>query len=103
MPHCYILHSEKVKKFYIGACHGSILSRIEKHNNKGYGNHRYTAIANDWELYLEIETEDYSQAIRIERKIKSMKSKVYIQNLKRYPEMIEKILIQTSRNIERKE
>ena len=90
MAHCYILRSEKLGKFYIGACNGSLAERIEKHNNHSYGNHRFTAKASDWELFLSIETNDYSHAIRIERKIKSMKSKIFIQNLKKFPELIQK-------------
>lgn len=88
---CYIIHSDKLDKFYIGACQESILERIEKHNEHTYGNHRFTSAAADWTLFLRIDATDYSQAIRIERKIKSMKSKVYIQNHKKYPDLIEKL------------
>jgi putative endonuclease len=34
--------------------------------------------------------------MKIERHIKKMKSKKYIQNLKKYPEMVEKLLIKNS-------
>ena len=95
MPYCYILHSDKLDKFYTGACNGSLESRIEKHNNHSYGNHRFTAVANDWQLFLSIETTNYSHAIRLEKKIKSMKSSKYIMNLKKYPELIQKIYNQT--------
>ena len=69
--------------------------RIKKHNNWSYGSHRYTAVSNDWRLFLPIDAEEYSQAIRMERKIKSMKSRKYIENLKRYPDLIEKIKRET--------
>ena len=69
--------------------------RIKKHNNRSYGSHRYTAVSNDWLLFLHIDAEEYSQAIRLERKIKSMKSRKYIENLKRYPDLIEKIKRET--------
>ena len=88
---CYIIHSSKLNKFYIGACQKSLSERLMKHNEHTYGNNRFTAAADDWDLFLRINTKDYSQAIRIERKIKSMKSSVYIQNLKKYPEMVEKL------------
>jgi len=88
MAHCYIIYSKSLDKFYTGACNGSVIERIEKHNNHSYGKHRYTAKACDWELFLEIETLDFPHAIRLERKIKSMKSKVFIQNLKKYPELL---------------
>ena len=93
---CYILHSSSLNRFYIGATQDSIDSRIEKHNKHSHGNHRFTAAANDWKLYLSIVVSDYAHAIRIERKIKSMKSSNYIRNLKKYPEMLEKLIKQTS-------
>jgi putative endonuclease len=88
---CYIIYSANLNKFYIGACQESISERIKKHNEHAYGTHRFTAATDDWDIFLRIEANDYSQAIRIERKIKSMKSKVYIQNLKKYPEIVEKL------------
>jgi putative endonuclease len=39
-----------------------------------------------------IEYKSKKQALQIEKQIKNMKSKVYIQNLKRYPEMTIKLL-----------
>ncbi|MDA3879535.1 MAG: hypothetical protein PF436_04035, partial [Prolixibacteraceae bacterium] len=69
--------------------------RLEKHNNHSYGNHRFTAKANDWVVFLIIEARDYPHAIRIERKIKAMKNRKYIHNLKKYPELLEKIITQT--------
>ncbi len=93
---CYIIYSEKLNKFYIGASQESIEVRIEKHNNHEYGNHRFTAKAIDWVLFIKIETDNYAHAIRLERKIKSMKSKKYIENLKEYPDLIQKILIETA-------
>ncbi|MFO7827571.1 MAG: GIY-YIG nuclease family protein [Bacteroidales bacterium] len=93
---CYILFSKKLNKFYVGATHDSVEQRLEKHNEHVYGNQHYTALANDWELFLSLEAEDYSHAIRMERKIKSMKSKIFIKNLKQYPELRKKLINQTS-------
>lgn len=94
-PACYILYSKGIDKFYIGATHEDINKRLENHNNHTYGNHRFTAKANDWVVFLVIDAIDYPHAIRIERKIKAMKSRKYIHNLKLYPELREKIIIQT--------
>ena len=85
---CYIIHSSKLNKFYIGATQDDVTSRIEKHNNSTYGKHRFTAKADDWTLFLFIPTKDYPQAIRIERKIKSMKSANYIRELAKNPDKI---------------
>ena len=97
MPsYCYILYSNTLDRFYIGATQDDLNLRIEKHNQGKYGKHRYTATAKDWELFLKIISQDYPHAIRLERHIKSMKSSKYIRNLKKYPELIEKIVMKTS-------
>ena len=44
--------------------------------------HKFTAKADDWELFLFIPADDYAHAIRIERKIKAMKSAKFIIKLK---------------------
>jgi putative endonuclease len=72
----YILYSETLNKYYVRACQESIEERILKHNTVFYGSKTFTSNASDWILYLKIETQDYAHAIRIERKIKSMKSRV---------------------------
>ncbi len=96
MCSCYILHSNALGKFYVGATHASVDKRIKKHNEHTYGKHRFTATANDWELFLNIPVNNYAHAVRIERKIKSMKSSRYIRNLKKYHELVEKIIQNTN-------
>jgi putative endonuclease len=92
---CYILYSEKLNRFYTGVTTQTIDERMLKHNQSEYGKHRFTSNANDWALFIIIELEDYAHAVRVERKIKSMKSSAYIKNLKLYPEMIQKLIEQT--------
>ena len=95
---CYVLYSASLDKFYIGACQDSLEERIRKHNEHAYGNHRFTAAAKDWELFLKIEAESYPHAVRLERKIKSMKSRKFIKDLVQYPELISKIKFETSKS-----
>ncbi|HEY5592570.1 MAG TPA: GIY-YIG nuclease family protein [Paludibacter sp.] len=95
MVGCYIIFSDKLNKFYIGATQEDISLRIEKHNQSAYGNHRFTALADDWKLFLFLSTNDYAHAIRLERKIKSMKSVQYIKNLIKFPELLEKLISST--------
>ncbi len=76
-----------MKRHYIGACQNDLESRIAKHNLHEYGDHRFTAKTDDWELFLHIECSSYSQALKIEKYIKSMKSSIYIKNLTLYPEI----------------
>ena len=93
--HTYILHSATLNKFYIGACHEDLEKRIENHNAGRYGVKSFTSITNDWVLFLKFHCNDYAHAIRLERKIKSMKSSVYIRNLAKYAELRDKIYKET--------
>ena len=88
---CYIIFSKKLNRFYIGVCQDNLNERILKHNHHTYGNHRFTAKADDWTLFLSIECESYSQAVKIEKHIKAMKSSLYIKNLIKYPDIIIKL------------
>ncbi|WP_282074960.1 GIY-YIG nuclease family protein [Maribacter aquivivus] len=91
----YILHSTILNQFYIGACHKDLEQRIENHNAGRYGAKSFTSITNDWVLFLKFDCDDYAHAIRLERKIKSMKSSVYIRNLAKYAEIRDKIYTET--------
>ena len=86
---CYIIFSKSLNRFYVGACQ-NLEERIQNHNNGTYGKTTYTSTATDWELFLDIESNDFSHARRLEIKIKSNKSRTYILYLKKYPELVEK-------------
>jgi putative endonuclease len=91
MATVYILHSKSADKFYIGFTSIQIEERFERHLN-GYYQNKFTATYSDWILFCEIKCESNEQARKIEAHIKKMKSKVYINNLIKYPEIIEKLL-----------
>jgi putative endonuclease len=93
---CYILYSNQLGKFYIGYTSIGADERLERHLSDHYGYTRFTHKANDWVLFLEIECQSSEQAKAIETHIKKMKSKTFIYNLKKYPEMVEKILTRFS-------
>jgi putative endonuclease len=61
-------------------------NRLDEHNS-----HRFkgsiTRKAADWEVFYLLECESKSQAIKIEKHIKRMKSRKYYQSLKLYPEV----------------
>jgi putative endonuclease len=65
-------------------------SRLLKHNTGAY-NGSFTAQAKDWELYYLIECEKTEQAVNIEKHIKRMKSRKYLENIKKYPEMVDRL------------
>ncbi len=91
MASTYILYSKFINHYYVGSCRNIDL-RIDEHNQQIYKN-SFTIRAKDWTLFLEIGALDYEQSRKIEMHIKSMKSRIYIENLKRYPEMIAKLRV----------
>ncbi|MEZ4792229.1 MAG: GIY-YIG nuclease family protein [Gelidibacter sp.] len=88
--HCvYILHSVKLDRFYVGYS-SNLEERLTFHDNPEP--RKYSNNAKDWSLYFTIDCESKSQGLALEGHLKSMKSKIYIQNLKKYPEMVLKLL-----------
>jgi len=85
----YILFSNTLNQFYAGEC-VNIEKRIKEHNS-GFYKKAFTSKSNDWKLFLKISWKDRVQAIKIEALIKSMKSRRYINNLKDYPEIVNKL------------
>ena len=84
----YILHSKKLDRFYIGFT-SDIDIRLDFH--KISPSNKFTGKATDWEPFLVIDCINKYQALAIEKHIKAMKSKTYILNLKKYPDVIDKL------------
>ena len=89
MAHVYVLYSENLKKYYIGSCL-NLDERLQEHLNKIYPN-CFTAKDTSWKLVFEIPELSYTQARSIEQHIKKMKSKTYISNILKYPEIVQKL------------
>jgi putative endonuclease len=85
----YILNSYKLNRYYIGYT-SNFDTRLEFHKNAE--SRKFTANANDWTLFLKIDCQNKTQALAIEKHIKSMKSKTYVENLLKYPEITIKLL-----------
>lgn len=91
MPHIlYILFSNSSQKYYVGETH-DINGRILKHNNHSYSN-SFSKIANDWELVLSFNCDNRTEALYLERFIKRMKSKIFIEKIILNPEILSDIL-----------
>jgi putative endonuclease len=90
MASVYILFSENLNKYYIGSCL-DLDERLILHKNNTFKN-SFTSNSDDWFLFLSLNDLEYSQARKIEVHIKSMKSKIYIENLKKYTEMQDKLI-----------
>ena len=86
----YIIYSEKVKKYYVGET-DNIELRLSKHNNHLYQD-SFTKIAEDWKVVLSFNCVSREQAIRLEKFIKKMKSKVFIQKVITNPSILEDII-----------
>jgi len=87
---CYIIYSKSINRFYIGHT-SNIYERLKLHNRGYFGSKSYTYRSKDWEVYLLIQCETNEKALFIESRIKKMKSRKYLENLKKYPELVEKI------------
>jgi len=85
----YILHSKKLGRFYTGSCL-DFQFRFEHHLQKVFPR-SFTSNSDDWRLFLLLENLSYAQARSIESHIKKMKSKVYIRNLVKYPDILVKL------------
>lgn len=94
MASVYILHSSSSDLYYVGYSKDLAL-RIEYHANKEFQN-SFTSKHNDWVLFYAIENLSAGTAVKIKRHIKRMKSRIYIENLKRYPAITEKLILKYS-------
>ena len=77
MPFVYILFSEKLNKFYVGACI-DIDRRLYEHN---IGHSKFTSAGVPWELKYKEEFTRLQEAKKREVYIKKMKSRKYIEAL----------------------
>ena len=80
MAHLYILYSSLKNKFYVGSTSDELTERLRRHNSNHSG---YTGNVNDWEIVYTESFMDYSEALKREKEIKKMKSRLYIENLTR--------------------
>lgn len=85
----YILFSNKLNRFYIGYT-SNIDTRLDFHFSSP--SKTFTSNAKDWILFYSLECASKLQALKIEKHIKNMKSKVYIENLLKFPEISIKLL-----------
>lgn len=84
---CYVLYSPTIGQYYVGITTETVESGLRKHNEAFYGK-KFTSKVNDWIVYIEIPCECQQQMLKIEKHIKNMKSKKYIENLTKYAEII---------------
>jgi len=90
MNFIYILYSQKINRFYIGYT-TDLETRLDFHLHDTQ-TRKFTYKADDWSFFYTLQCTSKHQALAIEKHIKAMKSKTYILNLKKYPEIAEKLL-----------
>jgi putative endonuclease len=86
----YIIQSASSDKFYVGETI-DLQKRLDEHNSGLYKG-AHTSNYNDWVLMAALPCRDRSHARNVERHIKKMKSRKYIENLIKYSEMREKLI-----------
>ncbi len=75
----YILYSASSDKYYVGQTE-DLQSRIVIHNNP-FESRKFTAKGIPWTLKLKLPCDSRSTAMMMERYIKSMKSRIFIERL----------------------
>ena len=77
MPYTYILFSEKLNKFYVGAC-SDLKRRLYEHN---IGHSKFTSKGIPWILKYFETFDSLVEAKKRESAIKKMKSRKYVESL----------------------
>ena len=90
MHSVFILFSEKLNRYYIGYT-SNLERRLEFHQTTE--KRKFTHNADDWILFFTINCKSKEQALSIEKHVKKMKSRIYIQNLVKHPEIEQKLLL----------
>ena len=94
MRYCvYILYSKKLNRYYIGTT-DDLQKRFTEHNSAHYSD-SFSVKGIPWEIFLEITCESSTQAYNLEKFIKRMKSRSFIERLKSNPAVIVDLLIKT--------
>ncbi|MFO7720510.1 MAG: GIY-YIG nuclease family protein [Gillisia sp.] len=90
MHYLYIIFSEKMMKFYIGET-SDVENRLIQHNTHFFKTN-FTKGAEDWIVKLKFPTKSKVEAILLERFIKKMKSKKFIERIISEPFILTEIL-----------
>ncbi|WP_422082407.1 GIY-YIG nuclease family protein [Ulvibacterium sp.] len=86
----YVIQSLKDDSYYIGRT-SNLKKRLKFHNSVEL-NTGITRLRKPWGYFYTLEVETSSLADKIEKHIKKMKSRKYILNLKKYPEISRKLI-----------
>ncbi|MEG9327893.1 GIY-YIG nuclease family protein [Salinimicrobium catena] len=90
MHFLYIIYSQAADRFYTGET-TDLEKRLREHNSH---RHRkgFSKMAEDWKIVLKLEVEEKEKAVFLERYIKKMKSRKFIEKVIENPEILNDIL-----------
>ncbi len=89
MHKVYILYSPSIDRYYVGQSE-NFDQRLEWHKDKLFEK-SFTKKADDWLVFLTIVCLSRKHADNIENHIKRMKSRRYLETLKKYPEIAQRL------------
>ena len=75
----YIIYSKKLDRFYVGTT-DDVEKRLGEHNS-GFYNEAFTVKGIPWELSLGFECESSRKAYELEKFLKRMKSRVFLEKV----------------------
>ena len=90
MHFLYIIYSKKVNKYYIGET-SNPENRLKQHNEH-YFKANFTKAASDWEIVLSFQCNTREDDVFLERFIKKMKSRRFIEKVIQNPKILNDIL-----------
>ncbi len=94
MHFLHIIYSKKSNKYYTGET-SDIHTRLEFHNNH-HNKKAFTSSANDWVMKFTYKTSSKEDAIFLEKFIKRMKSRKFIEKIILNPLILAQILAERS-------
>jgi len=86
----YILYSAQLDKHYVGQTSLEPDVRLQQHNSGDFED-KFTLKGIPWTLFLTIDCNSRTEALKIEAHIKKMKSVKYVNSLKEFPEIITRL------------
>ena len=91
MHYLYILYSKSINRYYVGET-ADIDNRLSQHNAH-YFSKSFTKTAEDWDVVLSKKCSDKADSVYLERFIKRMKSRKFIEKIIKDPEILDEILL----------
>ena len=86
----YIIYSDKLNRYYVGTT-DDVERRLSEHNHDFYKN-SFTSKGIPWDLKLSYKTPSSQKAYDLERFIKKMKSRVFIEKILADPNILDECI-----------